>query len=338
MRGSPGQNREGKQMEQSDCLLEVKNLYVSSDGIDIVRGVNFALERGEFLGIAGESGCGKTTLLRALMLLRRKGNAVRGSIRFDGRELTGLGQEELRQLRGSALAMIPQNAFAAMDGTKTISSLFRETLLMHRDRRVSRRESDRLASAWMEKLLLEDVERILRSYPFELSGGMCQRVLIAAAMLNEPQLLLGDEPTSALDMTSQMQVMKELELLKAEHRVSMILVSHNLRAISQIADTAAVMYGGRIVEYGSREELFSRALHPYTRALFAALPDAEGNLSAGLPGLPPAFEKEMRGCPFAARCPYSMEKCRRELPEDRMFGERHRVQCFRAEEFADGAS
>ena len=138
-------------------------------------------------------------------------------------------------------------------------------------------------------------------------------MLIAAAMLNEPQLLLGDEPTSALDMTSQMQVMKELELLKAEHRVSMILVSHNLRAISQIADTAAVMYGGRIVEYGSREELFSRcAFILIPGRCFAALPDAEGNLSAGLPGLPPAFEKEMRGCPFAARCPYSMEKCRRE--------------------------
>lgn len=320
-------------MTQSDKILEVNHLYVSYDGVDIVRNANFTLNKGEFLGIVGESGCGKTTLLRALMMLKRKNNSIRGTFRFLDKELTDMDEESLRRLRGGEISMIPQNAVTAMDGTKTVSSLFHETIRIHSDKKISRKESDTLASELMQKLLLEDTERILKSYPFELSGGMCQRVMIATAMVNNPKLMLGDEPTSALDVTSQLQVIKELEMLKNTNNISLVMISHNMGVISRIADRIAIMYGGRIVEYGSHDDIIRHAVHPYTRALLDAVPDADGNISKGLPGLPPAFKKDMQGCPFASRCEYCQERCRKELPEDVVIGGSHRVQCFRAEEF-----
>ena len=266
--------------ENKETILEVEHLRVTRGGVEILRDVGFSLKRGEVLGIAGESGCGKTTLLRALMLLTdtpfSAGHGSRGQaegkIRFLGRELGELDQRKLRELRGGEIAMIPQNASLAMDAARTISSLFLETIRAHRQGRVTKRESDAYAAELMEKLLLEDPERILRSYPFELSGGMCQRVLIAAAMANHPKLLLGDEPTSALDTKNQQQVLGELELLKEQEQVSMILVSHNLGVLARIADTIAIMYGGKIVEYGAAEQILQSPEHPYTKALLDAVP------------------------------------------------------------------
>lgn len=325
-------------MVQSENILTVENLYVSYDKVNIVRNVSFDLKKQEFLGIVGESGCGKTTLLRALMMLKRRGNSMKGRILFQGKDLTKFSGEELRTLRGEDISMIPQNAFAAMDGTKTISSFFHETIQMHSSQKVARKDSDRLASELMKKLLLQDTERILKSYPFELSGGMCQRVMIAAAMLNGPKLILGDEPTSALDVTSQLQVIRELELLKREYDISMIMISHNVGVISRIADTIAIMYGGRMVEYGTRDDIIKNSVHPYTKALLAAVPDREGNISKGLPGLPPVFEEGMSSCPFAPRCAYCQRRCETQLPEDVTLGGRHRVQCFRAKELQNGTA
>ena len=209
-------------MTGSENVLEVNDLYVSNGGTDIVRNGNFSLKKGEFLGIAGESGCGKTTLLRALMMLKRKDDCIKGSIRFNGRDLTKMDREELRQLRGNEIAMIPQNAVEAMDKTKTISALFYETICMHRSQKMKRKETDRIAGMLIEKMLPEESGRILKSYPFELSGGMCQRIMIAAAMVNHPGLILCDEPTSALDVASQLKVIRELETLKQEAQTSLI--------------------------------------------------------------------------------------------------------------------
>ncbi len=315
-------------MEQ-DNMISVKDLCVSySDGIDIARNISFTVKKGEFLGIVGESGCGKTTMLRSLMMLKKVGSGrIKGSICFDGKEMTELSGEELRKLRGADIVMIPQNAYAAMDGTKTISSLFLETMRMH-GRKVSRRESDASAAKMMEDLLLEDPQRILKAYPFELSGGMCQRVMIAAAMINNPKLILGDEPTSALDVTSQLQVVKELQLLKERSNVSMILISHNLGVVSAISDNIAIMYGGRIVEYGSRDEILHDACHPYTKALIQAVPDLNGNISKGLPGIPPAFKAEMKGCPFAERCPKCKNICHELTPQNAQISKTHTAACL----------
>ena len=325
-------------MTDSETILKVKNLYVSSDGIAIVQNGNFSLKKGEALGIAGESGCGKTTLLRALMMLKRPGDAIRGSICFEGMELTKIREEALRKLRGSRISMIPQDASGAMDSTKTISALFYETIRMHSAQKVKRKETDRIAKALMEKMLLEDTDRILKSYPFELSGGMCQRIMIAAAMVNQPGLMLCDEPTSALDVASQLKVIEELETLKKESRISLILISHNLGVISRIADHIAVMYGGRIIEYGTREQIIDHGLHPYTKALLKAVPDREGHISEGLAGLPPAFEKNRKGCPFAPRCMYCRQQCLEEMPEDTILDGNHRVQCFRVKEWKNDPS
>lgn len=311
-----------------DSILDVAHLYVSYEDVNIVRDISFSLKRGEFLGVVGESGCGKTTMLRALMALKRPGNTFGGNICFLGRDLIQMKPEELRRLRGSEISMIPQNASAAMNGTKTISSLFHETIQVHFGR-ISRGESDRRATDLMRSLLLEDTERILKSYPFELSGGMCQRVMIAAALINKPKLILGDEPTSALDVTSQLQVVNQLKLLKQVSEASMVMISHNLGVIAAISDTIAVMYGGRIVEYGTRDEVLFHSRHPYTKALIAAVPDRDGHISKGLPGTPPVFEKGMKGCPFAGRCEFCQDCCKEELPEDHWITATHRVQCFR---------
>lgn len=292
----------------AETVLELNNLYVYYDNIPIVRDINLKLEKGEFLGIVGESGCGKTTLLKSLMMLESKGSSICGSIRFKDTELTKLSSNDMRKLRGSNIAMIPQNASAALDPTKTVSSLFYETIRVH-GQKISRKESDKRASEIMERLMLDDTERILKSYPFELSGGMCQRVFIASAMVNAPELLLGDEPTSALDVTSQLEVVNQLKNLKENFGISCVLISHNMGVVAALADTIAVMYGGRIVEYAPKDELLKNPSHPYTKALIEAVPDLSGNISKGLDGIPPAFTEELKGCPFEARCPSKTEIC-----------------------------
>jgi oligopeptide/dipeptide ABC transporter ATP-binding protein len=316
-------------MSKLNHILEVKNLYVSYGDVQVVRNLNFSLNSGEILGIVGESGCGKTTMLRAIMMLKQQASSISGSIRFLDQELTQLSGEQLRHLRGNEISMIPQNAMSSMDPTKTISSLFNETIRIHNGK-VSRRESDEKAISIMKSLLLDNPQRILKSYPFELSGGMCQRVAIAVAMINNPKLILGDEPTSALDVTSQLQVVKQIKMLKEEFNISLVVISHNLRVISQIADKIAIMYSGRIVEYGNKDRILKNPRHPYTKALIEAIPDADGNISKGLEGIPPAFTEDIKGCPFAPRCCERDIKCLQDLPKDIFISNNNRVQCFKA--------
>lgn len=310
-----------------DVVLEVNNLFVYYGDIPVVRDVSFRLEPGSSLGIVGESGCGKTTLLRSFMALDTKNEKTDGSIRFCGREMTRMNKKELRSIRGGEMAMIPQNASSSMDHTRTVSALFHETMRAH-GFSANKKESDKKAAELMKSLMLEDTDRILRSYPFELSGGMCQRVSIAAAMINGPKLLLGDEPTSALDVTSQLEVVKQLKRLKETFDVSMIIISHNMGVVAALADEIAVMYGGRIVEHAKRDELLSSPAHPYTKALIEAVPDLKGNISKGLDGLPPSFTKELTGCPFVQRCPQRMKECETFRFEYRKAGENHKVGCL----------
>lgn len=313
-------------MTEKTALLNVEKLNIAHGRVPIVRDISFELSSGEALGIVGESGCGKTTMLRSLMALKKDSTSYDGSINFLGNDLTKLPEEKLRQLRGGEIAMIPQNAFLAMDATKTISSLFYETVCVHR-RGVKRAETDADAALLMKKLLLQDPERILRSYPFELSGGMCQRVMIAVAMINSPKLLLGDEPTSALDVSSQMQVVEQLKLLRDGFSVSIVIVSHNLGVIAQLTDKVAVMYAGRIVEYGSTRDVIDNPEHPYTRALIAAIPNINGEISDGLAGTPPVFTNDMRGCPFAQRCPEANSVCDEAFPAASILTKTHSVCC-----------
>lgn len=252
-------------------LLSVDNLTVSFGDSEVVHHQNLSLSEGTVLGIVGESGCGKTTLLRSIMALRPQNAKLSGSVRFMGRDILQAEEKELRNIRGNEIAMIPQNAILAMDPTKTISALFYETVKVH-NRHAKRSQTDAQAAELMQRLHLEEPERILRSYPFELSGGMGQRVMIAASMMNQPRLLLADEPTSALDGTAQKMVLQVLDRLKEEFQVSMILVSHNLGVVASLADEIAVMKDGTIVETGTKDDILRHPEQEYTRKLIAAVP------------------------------------------------------------------
>lgn len=317
-------------MSDLNNLLKVENLFVSYLKIPVVRGVSFKLGSGESLGIVGESGCGKSTMLRALMMLKSNDVSIDGSICFSGSEITELPEESLRQLRGGQISMIPQNAFLSMDSTKNISALFYETVKMHRPG-IKKFQSNQEAIQIMEELLLDDPWRILKSYPFELSGGMCQRVAIAAAMINRPKLLLADEPTSALDVAAQRQVVHQLRMLKNKFQVSVIIISHNLGVVAGMSDFIAVMYGGKIVEYGRTQEILENALHPYTKALIEAVPDMNGHISKGIPGIPPEFKRNMIGCQFAKRCPDALQQCIDTEPDNVFESSSHKVRCWRVE-------
>ena len=307
-------------------LLQASHLTVSYQGTTIVRDVSFCLAAGQVLGIAGESGCGKTTLLRALMGLSRPGGHIEGHVFLAETDLLSLTGEQLRNLRGKEIAMIPQNALSSLDQTMTISALFRQSLRVH-GTVCSKQESDARAMQWLQRLHFVHSERILQSYPFELSGGMGQRVVMALALLHGPKLLLADEPTSALDVISQNKVVEELEKMRQEQGLTLVMISHHLGILSHSCTMIAVMYAGQIVEWGRKEQVLGSPAHPYTRALVAAVPDMRGVLPAGLKGTPPPFDGLGDGCAFAPRCLYAKAGCRQSQPALYALGGGHWAAC-----------
>ena len=311
-----------------DELLEVKNLTIGYENIPVVRDVGFTLHKGEIVGLVGESGCGKSTLLRTLMMLISEDMSImEGSVLFEEKDLASMEEEELRQIRGSKISMVFQNSGEACDPVQNIGYHFWETMNCHGEKR-SQKECYTYAAALLKQLRMPDPERILKSYPFELSGGMNQRVGIALAMVNNPQIILADEPTSALDVTVQMKVLKEMYDLREEFKTSIVLVTHSIGVVAQLCDTVGVMYAGRMVEWGTTEELLSRPYHPYTKALIDAVPTEMGSDPVGINGMPPDFGAQISGCPFAPRCPYASEECEKAMPGQSYFGERRRVRCI----------
>ncbi len=307
-------------------MLKIDNLTIAYGETPIVRNVSLAVQPGEVTGIVGESGCGKTTLLQGILRLTPSAQITGGTIRFQGEELTTLPEEAFRKLRGSRLAMIFQQAAQTMDPLQTIGQQFYETARMHQEH-VDRDACLQQASELMTKMRLEDTEGILRAYPFELSGGMCQRVAIAVAMSSQPEIILADEPTSALDVTAQAQVVAQLRGLKEDFGTAMLIVSHNIGMLTQLADTLAVMYSGEIVEWGRTEELVRTPAHPYTKALFAAVPKLNGDIQAGIEGRPPEFDDTITGCRFAERCPACVEACIAKAPDTIALSATHWVRC-----------
>lgn len=292
-----------------DKLLQVNGLCAGYGGYDTVRDLSFDLACGEIFGIAGESGCGKSTVLKAIMRLPASGVAVsQGSVVFDGRDLSSLTPEAFRMIRGSELCMVFQNTSTSMNPIRKIGKQAYETIKSHRN--IGKAGAYDMMAAIFEKLRLEDFRRIMDSCPYELSGGMNQRVAIALAMALGPKLILADEPTSALDVTTQSQVVDELMLLRENFGTSIIIVSHNIGVISKIADSVAVMYGGRIVELGTKEKVLSNSIHPYTKALINAVPKLNAEkLPQGLEGTPPSDCGRAAGCAFAPRCAFNCEGC-----------------------------
>lgn len=314
-------------------MLSVRDLKVSfrtEDGlVRAIDGVSFDLEEGEILGVVGESGSGKTVSLLAVMGLITDPNAViEGSIRYKGRELVGLPSRDLRRLRGNEIAMIFQDPMTALTPVYTIGWQIAEQIQAHR--KVGRSA----ALARVEELLAEvnfpNPREAMSRYPHQLSGGMRQRAVIAMALSCNPALLVADEPTTALDVTVQAGILDLVRKLRTTYNSAVVFITHDMGVVSELADRVMVMYAGRIVERGSRAELFTDPLHPYTRALLGSIPPLTGDKPRRLPaipGSPPSLLRLPKGCAFAPRCPVRYEPCNTARPD--LAGGSHAAACFR---------
>jgi oligopeptide/dipeptide ABC transporter ATP-binding protein len=315
-------------------VLEIENLSthikLTSSVVQAVGNIDMRVEAGETLGIVGESGCGKSmTGLSIMGLLPPGGSIVGGSIKLDGRELVGLRQEELRQVRGNEIAMIFQDPLTSLDPTKTIGYQVAEPVRLHRG--VSKSDAMDRAMEVLSLVGLPKPKERLGDYPHQLSGGLRQRVMIAMALANEPKLLIADEPTTALDVTIQAQILALLKDLKERLGMAMLLITHDMGVIAGHADRVNVMYAGRVVETAEVHELFTEMHHPYTQALLASIPQLDQDASKALhaiPGLPPDLSHPPQGCRFAARCSRASDKCRTDEPSLSGKTYEHRFSCW----------
>ena len=293
------------------------DLSTSHGPLRAVDGVSFELGRGEALALVGESGSGKTmTCLSLVRLLPAVGRITSGSIELEGEELTTKSERALRRIRGDRIAMILQDPLGALDPVYTVGNQLAETFRLERPR-PRRRDVRARSVAALDRVHIQDPVRRLRSYPFEFSGGMRQRVSAAIALARDPALLIADEPTTALDVTTQRQFLDLLDELRRERGMGLLLVTHDLGIVREVCDRVAIMYAGRIVETGTVEGVFARPAHPYTRALLAAIPRLSGERTerlAQIDGEPPDLVQLPPGCRFAPRCPHATDLSRREEP------------------------
>ncbi len=322
-------------------VLSVRDLSVryGSGGAEVsaVSDVSLEVRRGEILGLVGESGCGKTTLSLALMGLLPPTTTVGGSVRLEGEELTGLSEGRRRRIRGDRMAMIFQDPLTSLDPTHSIGSQVAEAITAHRS--VSRREAKAKAVRLLSDVGIPDAESRYGEPPHRFSGGMRQRVVIAAALANEPALLLADEPTTALDVTIQAQILTLLRRLRDEHGTTIVLITHDLGVVAQLCDRVGVMYAGQLVETAPVEELFARPRHPYTRALLAALPTSgqpRGSLRV-IEGQVPDLSDPPPGCRFLSRCAERLPECV-ELPLLAPAAGDREIACWTAPETREAAS
>jgi peptide/nickel transport system ATP-binding protein len=301
-------------------LLEVQDLkthFRTDDGIvKAVDGVSFSVEKGKTLGIVGESGSGKTVTCLSIMGLNPKRNTFSsGKAIFKDKDLLAMSSRQLRQVRGDEIAMIFQDPMTSLNPVHKIGSQLVEAILLHRD--VSQKTAKARALDLLKAVGIPRAERRIDDYPHQFSGGMRQRVMIAMALVNDPDLLIADEPTTALDVTTQAQILNLMVRLQQDFGSAIILITHDLGVIAEAADEVLVMYAARVVEQGSVDELFSKPQHPYTWGLLGSLPrlDADVDRLVQIQGTPPSLLNPPKGCRFNPRCPYVMNICKQEYPE-----------------------
>jgi peptide/nickel transport system ATP-binding protein len=313
-------------------LLEVSDLHVwfeppHADPVHAVQGVSFTLDPGERFGLVGESGCGKTTTILALMGLLPPNASLAGQVRLNGTDILAGGEDSVRKYRWKDIAMVFQGAMNALNPVKRIGWQIAEPMAFHGV--AEGKAALRRAGELLE--LVGIPARSAERYPHEFSGGMRQRASIAMALACEPKILLADEPTTALDVMVQAQILELLGRLSAELGLGVILVTHDLPVVAQMCNRAAVMYAGEIAETGPMETLYHDPQHPYTRLLFAATPDLYGDDAVtSIPGAPPRLDQPVTGCAFRPRCDVAMEQCRADHPALVQLGAGHQAACLRA--------
>lgn len=313
--------------------LEVKDLHVhyitDTALVKAVNGVSFSLDKGETLGLVGETGAGKTTIALALLRLvpNPPGKIVGGSIFLEGEELLKYKESEMRKLRGNKIAMIFQDPMTSLNPVFPVGDQIAEVIKFH-NKGISLADANKRAAAMLETVGIEAGR--MGEYPHQFSGGMKQRVVIAIALACNPDILIADEPTTALDVTIQAQVLSLMKKLKKERGTSMIMITHDLGVVAEVCDKVAIMYAGEIVEYGTLDQVYRRPVHPYTKGLFASIPDLHKHVRRLTPikGLMPDPSNLPEGCTFCPRCPAAMERCSKEAPQYVEVESGHMVKCF----------
>lgn len=314
-------------------LLSVLDLhtYFYSGGTEIraVEGVSFDLDKGEVFGLVGESGCGKSmTALSIMRLVPAPGRIVKGSILLEGRDLAALSDRAMQDVRGNRIGMIFQEPLTSLNPVLRIGDQLCEGLLVHQG--LSKEEARARSLELLEKVGFDKVEKRFMQYPHQLSGGQRQRVLIAIAISCNPALVIADEPTTALDVTIESQILRLLESLIAEYRLSMIFITHNLHIVRRIGTSIGIMYAGRMVEKARVERFFEEPKHPYSRGLLDSVPQFSYEIRRlnAIPGYVPRPSEMPEGCKFHPRCPHVMPRCTREEPAMRRVGEEEWVRCY----------
>lgn len=315
------------------ALLEVHDLHTSfftpAGVVNAVNGVSFNLDHGKVLGIVGESGSGKSVTAYSIMqILEKTGRIVSGSIKFDGQELVGAGEKVMKSIRGNKISIIFQDPMTSLNPTYTIGHQLMEAILLHTNR--NKKQAYARAVEMLRLVNVNEPEKRMKQYPYEFSGGMRQRVMIAMALACEPDILIADEPTTALDVTIQAQILELMQSLQKELGMAIILITHDLGVVAQMCDEVVVMYAGSICEQGTADEIFYHPCHEYTKGLMRSIPtiDNNGQKLQPITGTPIDLLNMPKGCPFAPRCDAAMRICLRERCERMQINDDHQAACW----------
>ena len=335
----PGQDAGG--VEKVLEIEDLKTHFFTRDGVvRAVDGVSYHVLKGETLGVVGESGCGKSvTALSVLRLIAKPGRIVQGSIKMSGRDLLKVSEDEMRSIRGNDVSMIFQEPMTSLNPVLTLGRQIAETIMLHQG--LSKKDAWDKSIEMLKLVRIPEAERRVHEYPFQMSGGMRQRVMIAMALSCNPKVLLADEPTTALDVTIQAQIIHLMLELKEKTGTAIVLITHDLGVVAETCQRVVVMYAGKKVEEATSEELFEHPLHPYTLGLMKSVPrldraagDTQGRLME-IPGMVPSLKNMPAGCAFAPRCGFATERCRVEVPPFEMKTNGHYAACFHSDKVAE---
>ena len=315
------------------AMLEVKDLRTSfftpAGEVKAVNGVSFYLDHGKVLGIVGESGSGKSVTAYSIMqILEKTGKIVGGSVKFNGQELVGATEKEMKKIRGNKISIIFQDPMTSLNPTYTIGRQLMEAIMLHTPR--NRQQAKERAIEMLRLVNINEPEKRMNQYPFEFSGGMRQRIMIAMALACEPDILIADEPTTALDVTIQAQILELMQKLQKELGMAIIMITHDLGVVAQMCDEVIVMYAGSICEQGTADEIFYNPKHEYTKGLMRSIPtvDSDGSRLQPITGTPIDLLNMPNGCPFAPRCDAAMKICMRERCQRMQINDMHQAACW----------